>query len=102
MKWLILLSSFAIPIVMVIMQSIWGVFHHVFNLLALVAVLVFGNIAAFKVYEIIRDDAVFMTTIHGLFLHPMFLIATSYLGIYLLYKLLVGSFAELINDVFHL
>lgn len=62
--------------------------HVVFNVTALVSKLVFGNIAAVAVYRIIRDQTVFMTNIHAIFLNPSFLITGSYLGLYIIYQLL--------------
>ncbi|WP_442603394.1 transposase [Paenibacillus sp. KN14-4R] len=42
-------------------------------------------IAANGVYEVVRDQTVFMTNIHGLFLNPWFLISSAYTGMYALY-----------------
>lgn len=88
MKWLFIFSSIVIPIFMLLLHKKWFSWKHIFNLLAIIAFLIFGNISAMAVYEIIRDDEVFMTTIHGIFLNPYFLISGAYIGIYILYKLL--------------
>nr|WP_285890880.1 transposase [Mesobacillus maritimus] len=62
----------------------WMVF---FDSLAVLSALVFGNISAMAIFQIIKDDTVFMTNIHGLFLDSVFLITGAYLGLYLIYVL---------------
>ncbi|RKQ29356.1 transposase [Oceanobacillus halophilus] len=90
MKILLIISSLVLPLLMVAFQRKWRIIHLFFTLLALVSTLIFGNIAALEIYEIIRNKTVFMTTIHGLFLNPLFLATGSYLGIYLIYVLLLN------------
>nr|WP_285867619.1 transposase [Mesobacillus maritimus] len=58
-----------------------------FDSLAVLSALVFGNISAMAILQIIKDDTVFMTNIHGLFLNPVFLTSGAYLGLYLIYVL---------------
>ena len=70
---------------MFITQRKWYMFRIIFNLLALISALVFGNIAAVAIQNILKDDTVFMTNIHGIFLNPFFLITGAYLGVYLIY-----------------
>jgi len=53
------------------------------------SVIVFGNIAAISIYQIIRDNEVFMTAIHAVFLNPAFLISGAYIGIYTIYRLML-------------
>jgi hypothetical protein len=58
-----------------------------FHLGALLSALIFGNISTFAIYDILKDETVFMTNIHAIFLNPIFLLTGAYLGIYLLYTL---------------
>lgn len=58
--------------------------HFIFNITAFVSTLVIGNIAFVSIYQTIRDETVFMTNIHAIFLNPFFLITGSYLGLYII------------------
>ena len=66
----------------------------IFNIIAVISTLIFGNIAATSIYQILIDNAVFMTTIHGIFLNPYFLIAGGYLGVFIIYRLMVLTWDE--------
>lgn len=66
----------------------------IYDMIALVSFLIFGNIASLSIYQVIIEKTVFMTTIHGIFLNPIFLITGAYIGLYVLYKLLSLSFGE--------
>lgn len=88
MKFFIVLASILLPVLMVFSAKRWNKVERIFNWVALVSSITFGNIAATSVYEILKDNTVFMTNIHGIFLNPYFLITGSYLGIYLIYQLL--------------
>ncbi|WP_226037896.1 transposase [Aquibacillus saliphilus] len=94
MKIFIVLSSIVVPIVMVILQRRWLKFRMVFNFAALLSTLIFGNIASIAIHKIIRDQTVFMTNIHGLFLEPFFLITGAYLGLYLIYIIMLRNLKE--------
>lgn len=59
----------------------------IFNILAVIFVIIFGSIASTSIYQIIIDDAVFMTKIHGLFLNELFLISGAYIGVFTIYYL---------------
>lgn len=89
MKLILLLTSVVLPLVMVILQKKWKSTHNYFHLTAIICSLIFGNISAFAIYDIIKDESVFMTNIHGIFLNPLFLLTGGYLGIYLLYILIL-------------
>src|SRR5690606_5726471 len=89
MKILLVLGSIVFPIVMFILRKKWGKLHLTFNLLAIISALIFGNIASISIYNILVDNTVFMTKIHAIFLNPFFLITGSYLGVYILYLLLI-------------
>ena len=94
MKVLLVLGSIVAPIVMYALYK-KKVFRITFNILAILSALIFGNIASLSIHQIIVDDAVFMTTIHGIFLNPFFLISGAYLGVYLLYRLIVITLHEI-------
>lgn len=66
----------------------------VFNLLMVICVIISGDIAAISLYQIIRDNAVFMTRIHGLFLNPLFMATGAYVGLYTIYRLMLLSRKE--------
>jgi len=89
MPVLIIIISIAVPLIMVYMQPKWVPLRYLFNMAAIVTGLVFVNISAISVYNIIRDQTVFMTKIHAVFLNPFFLATGAYLGIFFLYRLLL-------------
>ncbi|HFK1683588.1 TPA: hypothetical protein ACGXND_003475 [Bacillus tropicus] len=49
---------------------------------------VLGTIISIHIYDVLMQDLVFMTSIHGILLNPFFLISGAYIGIYTLYLLL--------------
>lgn len=89
MKIILLLGSIILPLLMYYTQRRWLSLRFIYNLIAILALLVFGNIASLSVYTIIKENAVFMTSIHAVFLDPFFLITGSYIGVYVLYRLLL-------------
>ncbi|AVF20524.1 hypothetical protein ERICI_00591 [Paenibacillus larvae subsp. larvae] len=94
MKLLIILGSVIAPFLMILCQKIRFKFRLFFNVLAILSALVFGNISSISIYGIIKDQTVFMTNIHGIFLNPLFLLTGSYLGIYLIYRLALLALDE--------
>ncbi|KGA96979.1 transposase [Alkalihalobacillus alcalophilus ATCC 27647 = CGMCC 1.3604] len=94
MKVLIVLSSLFLPLFMYFSQKWWMKLRLLFNLLAIVSALIFGNIASLSIHTILKDHTVFMTNIHSLFLNPFFLIFGGYLGVYILYRLLIITIEE--------
>ncbi|MEK4464188.1 MULTISPECIES: transposase [Paenibacillus] len=94
MKFLIVLGSILVPIVMLMLQGKSIKWRMVFNVVSILSTIIFGNISALAIYEILRDHAVFMTSIHAIFLNPMFLITGAYLGVYLIYRLMIISYDE--------
>ncbi|MEN1970496.1 transposase [Lentibacillus sp. N15] len=91
---MLIAGSIILPLLMFYTQQIWPRLRFIYNLVSIVAVLVFGNIASLSIYQIIIDKTVFMTAIHAIFLNPFFLIAGSYIGVYILYRLLLLSLEE--------
>lgn len=94
MKTFLVMGSILAPLALYLFQKIWMQSRWLFNSIALISALVFGNITAFAIYEIIRNQTVFMTSIHALFLNPFFLLTGSYLGVYFLYRLLLLTWDE--------
>jgi hypothetical protein len=87
-------GSIVLPLIMFYSQKSWRPLRLIYNVAAIIAVLVFGNIATLSIYKIINDNTVFMTAIHAIFLNPYFLITGAYIGIYLLYRLILLSMKE--------
>ncbi|MGE6260466.1 transposase [Heyndrickxia sporothermodurans] len=85
---LIVVSSIAIPLIMLLLQNFISIFLIVFNIIAVISLIIFGNIAVASIYQILIDNNVFMTTIHGIFLNPYFSITGSYLGVFFIYRLM--------------
>ncbi|WP_102691481.1 transposase [Rummeliibacillus pycnus] len=94
MKLLLIIFSIIFPILMVYIQNKMKSFRTIFNVLAFITTVIFGGIASTSIYQIIVDHAVFMTTIHGIFLNPFFLITGAYLGVFLLYRFLLLTLEE--------
>lgn len=89
-----ILGSISLPLLMLYSQKISTKFNLVYNILAIIAILVFGNITSLSIYKVIKENSVFMTTIHAIFLNPFFLITGAYIGIYVLYRMLLLSMEE--------
>ncbi|ANC76325.1 transposase [Fictibacillus phosphorivorans] len=94
MKLLILVGSLLVPVGMFWLQTVWPKSRLLFNVIAIIAALIFGDLAAIAIQQIIHDNTVFMTNIHGVLLNPFFLVAGSYLGVYLIYRLILWTSAE--------
>jgi hypothetical protein len=88
MSMLILLSVIVFPLLMLGLVRTSSLCRRLFDGFAVLSAFVFGIIAAIAVYEILRDDTVFMTHIHGVFNNTWFLASGAYLGNYGLYKLI--------------
>lgn len=83
--WIIL--SIIIPLTLAFLHTRFKMLHYVLDGVALIAFLFASNLMSFSIYNMIHDGTVFMTTIHGLFLDPLFLIAGGYLIVYTSYRL---------------
>lgn len=94
MKLFLVLLSLLLPLIMFFLQRIQVKFRFIFNIGAIITAIIFGNIAALSIYEIIKDNTVFMTNIHSIFLNPFFLLTGGYLGAYFIYRLILLA----IND----
>lgn len=89
LKILIVISSIVVPIIMLLLKHKSAKFNMIFNILALLSFIIFGNIASTSIYQIIVDDAVFMTTIHALFIDFDFMVTAAYLGVFVIYRLMI-------------
>lgn len=89
MKIALILGSIILPLLMFYTRNRWGVIKRIFNLGAVLSLVIFGDIAALAIYQIIKDNTVFMTAIHAVFLNPYFLITGGYLGVYSIYLLML-------------
>lgn len=94
MKFILIIGSILAPVLMLFLQKTKPKLRLLFNLAALISALVFGNISSFAIYEIIKDNTVFMTSIHGIFLNPLFLLTGAYLGIYFIYRIVIWTLEE--------
>ncbi|MGG0458906.1 hypothetical protein [Bacillus mycoides] len=68
---------------------------HIFAYLALY---VFGTIISINIYDVLIQNLVFMTSIHGILLNPFFLLAGAYIGVYTLYLILSQIVMKLMNS----
>ncbi|WP_246147104.1 hypothetical protein [Bacillus massilioanorexius] len=62
--------------------------------MAFLSIIIFGSITSVSVYQIIKDQTVFMTNIHAILLNPFFLLTGAYLGLYITYQLINLSLNE--------
>ncbi|MBD8520829.1 transposase [Lysinibacillus fusiformis] len=82
MNVFIMVTIIVIPALMVYLQQKSDKMRLVFNALGVVSAILFGYIAATSITQIILEDVVFMTTIHAVFLNPIFLLTGAYLGLF--------------------
>ena len=94
MKFILIFGSILAPLLLVILQKVQPKLRLLCNIVAILSALVFGNISSIAIYEIIKDDTVFMTNIHGIFLNPLFLLTGAYLGIYFIYRIVIWTLEE--------
>lgn len=89
MKLILVAISILLPTAMYVLQRFFKKTRIFFNCAAVLSAIIFGNIASLAIYEILKDQTVFMTNIHAIFLNPYFLLTGGYLGVYILYRLLI-------------
>ncbi|WP_413303434.1 transposase [Bacillus sp. 1P10SD] len=95
MKFILIIGSILAPLLLAILQKVQPKLRLLINIVAILSALVFGNISSVAIYEIIKDDTVFMTNIHGIFLNPLFLLTGAYLGIYFIYRMVIWTLEEI-------
>lgn len=89
MKFLLVLAIIITPVIMYVLQNKSSKFRKTINILSVVSIIIFGSIAATSIYQIIVDNAVFMTAIHAIFLNPFFLVTGAYLGLFTITRLMI-------------
>ncbi|MCZ2260949.1 transposase [Sporosarcina sp. G11-34] len=94
MKILLVIAGISFPIIMFYLQNKNMKFQIIFNIIAVISAITFGSIASTSIFQIITDNAVFMTAIHGIFLNLFFLITGAYLGVFIVYRLLILTMDE--------
>ena len=94
MKLLLVLSIIIVPGVMLYLARKNKQVKTAFNGLAVVSTIIFGSIASTAIYQVIADNTVFMTTIHALFLNKVFIISGAYMGLFIIYRLVILTLEE--------
>ena len=94
LKFLLVIATIFVPAVMLYLSSKSDKLQMVFNIVAVISTIIFGSITSTSIYQIIIDDEVFMTTIHAIFLNPVFLVTGGYLGAFIIYRLIMLSLQE--------
>lgn len=88
MWWFFFIGTIVIPVIMLWLDFRVGGLRTWFAAAAVISFIFFSVQNANAIYKVIRDNEVFMTTIHGIFLDPIVLTTGSYLGLYTIYLLL--------------
>lgn len=88
------MGSIVLPIILLILKYKVNNAQFIMNAIAFISIVIFGSIASVSVYQIIIDNSVFMTAIHSVFLNPVFLITGAYLGLYIIYRILILTMQE--------
>ncbi|MCQ6533604.1 MULTISPECIES: hypothetical protein [Bacillus] len=70
----------------------------VLHISAYLTLYVLGTIISINIYDVLIQNLVFMTSIHGILLNPLFLLAGAYIGIYTLYLILSQIITKLMNS----
>jgi hypothetical protein len=94
---MIVLGIVLIPIIMSGTHWIWHRLRLVYDVFAILSAIVSFSAASTTIYSVIKNNTIFMTTIHALFINPFFLIPSAYLGLYVIYLLYIavsGQFNE--------
>ncbi|WP_139343295.1 transposase [Virgibacillus siamensis] len=87
-------GTIVVPFIMFLLQKVSSNYRLIFNIAAIISTLIFGTISSLSIYQIIKDNTVFMTEIHAVFLNPFFLVTGAYIGLYILYRLLLITTEE--------
>lgn len=94
MKVILVISTIIVPSVMLYLVRKSDHFKIFFNIVAVLSTIIFGSIASTSIYQVIIDGTVFMTTIHALFLNSIFIITGAYLGVFIIYRLMILTLEE--------
>lgn len=98
MSIIMVVLSILIPISMLISAWLFTMCRVIYHVLAVGCTYVFGIVSMLAIYEILRDETVFMTNIHGIFQNELFLLSGAYLGCYGIYTLLRWTLKELRSE----
>ncbi|MFC5447365.1 transposase [Paenibacillus aestuarii] len=98
MSLFIVLLVIMVPMFMMAIAWLIPVWRAIFDGAAVICAYIFGSISALAIYQILRDDTVFMTNIHSVFQNMIFLTAGSYLGSYMIYLLAWHTLKQLRNE----
>lgn len=94
MKTLIVIGTLLVPAAVVLCRRKSGMLRLLVDALAVVSAFGFGMITAFAVIDIRMHNAVYATEVHKVFDNFLFLAFGSYLGVYMLGRLLWNVIAE--------
>ncbi|WAH36435.1 transposase [Alicyclobacillus dauci] len=94
MTTIIILGIIFIPVVMSGTYFMWHRLRLVYDVVALISAIVSFSASSTTIYSVIKNNTVFMTTLHALFIDPFFLIPSAYLGVYVIYMLCIAVFEQ--------
>lgn len=86
---LLIVGAILVPILMFMVRH--RPVAAVFDLLAALSVLLANIAAGLAVLEIKQENTEFTTHVHEIFMDPLFLVTTGYVGLYSVYRLLVAT-----------
>ncbi|MGE6228010.1 hypothetical protein [Paenibacillus chitinolyticus] len=78
-----------VPWLLVWLQNKVAGAKFVIDIASYAALVLFSGIAGVTVGEILVNNTVFMTSVHKVFLNPVFLVSGGWLGLYALQRLIV-------------
>lgn len=73
---------------MYVLRTYWHKLDFIYLTLALVSLVSFNGSLSTSVFQTLKDQTIFMTTIHQVLLDPFFLIGGGYIGLYAVYLLI--------------
>jgi hypothetical protein len=94
MKVLIAIGTLAVPLLFIVLQWVSIKIKRVLDLLVIICAFVVSITIAFAVQQSISNDTVFTTDVHKVLHNNLFLWASAYVGLYGLYRLLLGLLRE--------
>ncbi|MFS0840035.1 hypothetical protein [Paenibacillus sp. 1P03SA] len=84
-------AVFTVPWLLVWLQNKVTGAKRIMDTAAYAALVLFSGIAGVTVSEILVNGTVFMTSVHKVFLNPLFLASGGWLGLYALQRLIVEA-----------
>lgn len=89
MQLLLIVGAIVVPILMFVLRQ--RSVAAIFDLVAALSVLLANIAAGLAVLEIKQENTEFTTHVHQIFMDPLFLVTTGYIGVYSVYRLLVAT-----------